>query len=110
MLPCRQWQTTRYDGIGRQEEAVRINLACEGKQGKRKRQVKAARRGRKGQASKYAEALKQRSKEAGKGRVGRWQVSRVEKKRDSHAAWQTGSRQVGRQVPGREHKILAEQC
>jgi hypothetical protein len=46
MLPCRQWQTTRYEGRGRQEEAVRINLAGKGKQGRRNTQVKAARRGR----------------------------------------------------------------
>jgi hypothetical protein len=30
--------------------------------------------------------MKQHSKEAGKGRLGCWQVSRVEKQRDSHVA------------------------
>jgi hypothetical protein len=35
-------------GIGRQEEAVRINLAGKGKQGRRKRQVKATSRHRQG--------------------------------------------------------------
>jgi hypothetical protein len=40
-----------------QAEAVRINLAGKGKHGRRNRHVKAARRGRQGQASRYAEAL-----------------------------------------------------
>jgi hypothetical protein len=60
-------------------------LAGKGKQGRRNRQVKAARRGR----------------------LGHWLVSRVEKQRHSHAA-DAGSladRQVGRLVPGRKHKI-----
>jgi hypothetical protein len=50
--------------------------------------------------------MKQCSKEAGKGGLGCWQVSRVEEQRDSHAA-DTGSL-AGKQVPGRKHKILVE--
>jgi hypothetical protein len=56
MLPCRQRQTTRHEGRGKQEETVRINLAGKGKQGRRNRQVKAASRGRQVQAIRYAEA------------------------------------------------------
>jgi hypothetical protein len=55
--------------------------------------------------------MKQCSKEAGKGRLGCWQVSSVEEQRDSHAVDAgslAGSRQVGRQVPGGKHKILVE--
>jgi hypothetical protein len=39
MLPCRQWQTTRREGRGRWEEAVRMNLAGKGKQGSAERQA-----------------------------------------------------------------------
>jgi hypothetical protein len=55
MLPCRQWQTNRYEGRGRQEEAVGINFAGKDKQGRTNRQVKSARRGMQGKASRYAE-------------------------------------------------------
>jgi hypothetical protein len=37
--------------------------------------------------------MKQCSKEVGKGRLGYWQVSRVQKQRDSHAA-DTGRQQA----------------
>jgi hypothetical protein len=50
--------------------------------------------------------MKQHSKEARKGRLGCWQVSRVQKHRESHAA-DTGSlagRQASKQVPRKKHK------
>jgi hypothetical protein len=44
---------------------------------------------------------------AGKGRLGHWLVSRIEKQGHSHAG-SLADRQVGRQVPGRKHKILVD--
>jgi hypothetical protein len=60
MLPCRQWQTTRYEGRGRQDKVRRL------RQGGKKEQASKGSKERQARASK--------------------QVSRVEKQRDSHTA------------------------
>jgi hypothetical protein len=52
---CMLAKTSKEAEPGRQEETVRINLAGKGKQGRRNRQVKAARTDRQGKASRYAE-------------------------------------------------------
>jgi hypothetical protein len=68
-------------------------------EGSKERQARASKQ--------VGRGMKQRSKEAGKGRLGHWQVSSIEKQRDSHAA-DVDRQAAGKQVPGKKHKILVE--
>jgi hypothetical protein len=63
MLPCRQRQTTRHEGTGRQEEAGK---------GIKQRLARASKQ--------VGRGMKQRSMEAGKGRLGHWQASKCGRK------------------------------
>jgi hypothetical protein len=70
-------QTDSQAGAGKDNKA-HVGRQAETGKGSKQRQARASKQ--------VGRGMKQRSKEAGKGRLGRWQVNRVEKQRDSHAA------------------------
>jgi hypothetical protein len=75
-------------------------LAGKGKQVSAKRQAgKGSKEMQAGAGKQVGRGMKQGAKVAGKRRPRDWQVSRVEKQRDSHAA-DAGSRQAGKCLGG----------